>query len=117
MPEGSIIPFGPVMEWSDEKPADVIDLYVYGGRDALFMLYEDEGTNYNYEKGRYATIGIRYDEAARTLSFSRRQGSFEGMLRQRRFNIVFVDGNDQKLEVRETVDYTGKALRVELRKK
>ncbi len=117
VPEGSIIPFGPVMEWSDEKPADVIDLYVYGGRDAQFMLYEDEGTNYNYEKGRYATIGIRYDEAARTLSFSRRQGSFEGMLRQRRFNIVFVDGNDQKLEVRETVDYTGKALRVELRKK
>ena len=42
------------MEWSDEKPAETIDLYVFAGRDGSFTLYEDENTNYNYEKGRYA---------------------------------------------------------------
>ena len=44
------------MEWSDEKPAETIDLYVFAGRDGSFTLYEDENTNYNYEKGRYAII-------------------------------------------------------------
>ena len=46
--EGAIIPFGPAMEWSDEKPAELINLYVYEGQDGSFQLYEDEGTNYNY---------------------------------------------------------------------
>ena len=54
MPEGSLLPLGPEMEWSDEKPAETIDLYVFAGRDGSFTLYEDENTNYNYEKGRYA---------------------------------------------------------------
>ena len=90
VPEGSIIPFGPAMEWSDEKPADPINLYVYAGRDAQFTLYEDEGTNYNYEQGKCATIGIRYDEAAHTVTFGRRHGSFSGMLKRRHFNIVLI---------------------------
>ena len=66
--EGSIIPFGPEMEWSDEKPASLINLYVYEGADGQFKLYEDEGTNYNYEKGKYATINISYDDASKTLT-------------------------------------------------
>ena len=61
--EGSIIPFGPELQWSDEKPAELINLYVYTGADGQFQLYEDEGTNYNYEKGKYATIDFNYDEA------------------------------------------------------
>lgn len=48
---GSIVPFGPDMQYSDEKPASDIKLYVYQGADGTFTLYEDEGTNYNYEKG------------------------------------------------------------------
>ena len=90
VPEGSIIPFGPAMEWSDQKPAELINLYVYAGRDAQFTLYEDEGTNYNYERGHYATIDISYDDQARTLTIGQRQGSFKGMLKQRRFNVVLV---------------------------
>ena len=90
VPEGSIIPFGPAMEWSDEKPAELINLYVYAGRDAQFTLYEDEGTNYNYERGEYSTIDISYDDKAKTVTFGRRHGSFPGMVVRRRFNIVYV---------------------------
>ena len=90
VPEGSIIPLGPTMEWSDEKPAELIHLYVYAGHDAHFQLYEDEGTNYNYEKGKYSTINIRYDDTARTLTIEPRQGAFKGMLKERRFNIIFI---------------------------
>ncbi len=49
--EGSIIPAGPDIQFTDEKPGDPITLFVYSGRNCSFTLYEDEGTNYNYEKG------------------------------------------------------------------
>ena len=88
--EGSIIPYGPEMQYSDERPAADITLYVYAGSNGTFQLYEDEGTNYNYEKGKYATIDITYDDAAKTLTFGKRQGSFNGMLKERSFRIVYV---------------------------
>ena len=119
VPEGSIIPFGPAMEWSDEKPADTITLYVYAGRDAEFTLYEDEGTNYNYEKGKYATISISYDDAARTLTIGQRNGSFDGMLKQRRFNIVYVTKENARplcLDKAggQTVEYNGRPQTIAL---
>ena len=88
---GSIIPFGPDMQWSDEKPADNIRLYVYAGRDADFTLYEDDGVTYGYEKGAYATIPIHWDDASRTLTLGERKGSFPGMLETRTFTVVVVD--------------------------
>ena len=88
---GSIVPFGPDMQWSDEKPADNIRLYVYAGRDADFTLYEDDGVTYGYEKGVYATIPIHWDDASRTLTIGARKGSFPGMLESRTFTVVIVD--------------------------
>ena len=117
--EGAIIPFGPEMEWSDEKPAELIHLYVYAGRNGNFQLYEDEGTNYNYEKGKYATIDITYDDATRTITFGARQGQFNGMLKNRRFNVVLMTKETPKplnLDNPEgtLVHYTGKQISVKL---
>lgn len=119
VPEGAILPFGPAMEWCDEKPAELINLYVYAGRDGSFRLYEDEGTNYNYEKGKYATIDISYDDASRTVTIGRRNGSFDGMLKTRRFNVVLVSGDaPRKLDLDspqgKMVDYDGRAITVSL---
>lgn len=119
VPEGSIIPFGPKMEWSDEKPAELINLYIYAGSDGVFQLYEDEGVNYNYERGQYATIDISYNDATRTVRFSTRKGQFPGMLKNRRFNIVLVSGNAPKplnLDNPEgvMVQYSGKEIKVSL---
>ena len=117
--EGAIIPFGPEMEWSDEKPAELINLYVYAGQNGTFQLYEDEGTNYNYEKGKYATIDITYDDASKTVSFGARKGSFPGMLKNRRFNVVYITKDAPKplnLDDPEgkMVQYTGKPVSVKL---
>ena len=113
--EGSIIPFGPEMEWSDEKPAELINLYIYAGQNGTFQLYEDEGTNYNYEKGKYATIDITYDDDTKTVSFSARKGQFPGMLKNRRFNVVLITKDAPKplnLDNPEgvMVNYNGKAV-------
>ena len=117
--EGAIIPFGPEMQWSDEKPAELINLYVYEGQNGSFQLYEDEGTNYNYEKGKFATIDITYDDASKTVSFGARKGQFNGMLKNRRFNVVLVTKDNAKplnLENPEgkMVEYKGKAVNIKL---
>jgi alpha-D-xyloside xylohydrolase len=119
VPEGGILPFGPAMEWSDEKPAELINLYVYAGKDATFQLYEDENTNYNYEKGAYATIDISYNSAKNTVTFGTRKGSFNGMLQNRRFNIVLVTPTSAKALNMENpkgkmVKYNGKAQTVKM---
>ena len=90
---GSIIPMGPFIQYSTEKPADPIELRIYPGADCGFTLYEDENDNYDYEKGVYATIGFQWNDTGRTLTIENRQGSFPGMLKKRTFNIVLVSEN------------------------
>ena len=121
VPEGAILPVGPEMEWSDQKKPELIDLYVYAGKDGEFTIYEDEGTNYNYEKGKYATIDIKYDDAQKTLTIGDRKGSFDGMLQKRRFNVVLVNGNNQqgislaKAPKGKMVKYAGQAVTIKLK--
>ena len=88
--EGSIVPFGPALQYAAEKAADPITLYVYTGKDAQFSLYEDENVNYNYEKGAFANIPLSYNEKTKTLTVGERQGTFPGMVAQRTFRVVWV---------------------------
>ena len=115
---GSIIPFGPEMEWSDEKPAADIRLYVYAGADASFTLYEDDGLTYGYEKGAFSTIPIVWDESSRTLTIGERSGSFTGMLSSRRFTVVLADPShphpyDPDADG-QTVEYSGTEVTLNL---
>ena len=79
---GSIVPMGPAMEWTTEKPADPLEVRVYPGADGDFTLYEDENDGYNYTKGAHATIALHWDDAAKTLAVGAREGSFPGMLNE-----------------------------------
>lgn len=87
---GAILPYGPDLQYTGEKTASEIILYVYTGQDGAFTLYEDENENYNYEKGQYSMIPFKYDEATRSLTIGKRQGEFSGMLKERTFRIVTV---------------------------
>lgn len=121
IPEGAILPIGPEMQWSDEKKPELIDLYVYAGKDGSYTLYEDEGTNYNYEKGKYAVIDFKYDDARKQVTIGARKGSFDGMLQKRRFNIILVDQKKQqgvnlaKSPKGKVVKYSGQAITVKLK--
>jgi len=88
--EGSILPFGPQLQYTAEKKADTIILHVYAGKDGAFTLYEDEGLNYNYEKGLYATIRFQYSENNKTITIHERTGEFPGMLKKRYFLLKFI---------------------------
>jgi alpha-D-xyloside xylohydrolase len=99
---GSIVPMGPAMEWSTEKPADPTELRIYPGADGDFTLYEDENDNYNYTRGAHATIALHWGDAAKTLTIGPREGSFPGMLSTRTFKVVVV-GRDHGTGVAETM--------------
>ena len=105
---GSIVPLGPVMQYVGEKQWDNLELRIYPGVDATFTLYEDEGDNYNYEKGVYATIPLSWTERTRTLTIGERQGNYPGMLQKRKFTVVTPDGQKQ------TVEYTGKEVKCKM---
>ena len=109
---GSIVPCGPEIQWTDQKQADVIDLYVYQGADASFTLYEDENVNYNYEKGAYSKIAFSYDDRMKLLSIEEREGEFPGMLEERTFNIIPVSKNG--VGKIQTVKYNGLSMKVVL---
>lgn len=109
---GSILPFGPDVQYSTEKPWDNLEIRVYPGADGSFTLYEDENDNYNYENGAFSTIDFKWDDKARKLTISDRRGTFPGMLEKRRFNIVLVGpaspSGDTPMPPAATVTYTGK---------
>ncbi len=119
VPEGAILPIGPEIQYSDEKDADFITLYVYDGKDGVFTLYEDENVNYNYEKGAFSNIEFRFDNSRKLLIIGDRKGGFDGMLKQRRFNIVFVSKDNAQSFNPDAkgivVDYAGESLEVSLR--
>ena len=106
---GSIIPLGPDVQYTNEKPWDNLDIIVYPGANGEFTLYEDEGDNYNYEKGLYSTITFKWNDKAGTLTIDKRQGSFPGMLTQRTFNVK-IAGTSGK-----AISYNGKRTTVKLK--
>ena len=95
---GSILPLAPEMQYVGEKSWDELEVRIYPGVNGTFTLYEDEGDNYNYEKGKYATITFSWDDAKRTLTIGAQNGAYDGMLHQRKFNIVLTDGNSKVVE-------------------
>lgn len=116
---GSIVPFGPKVQYSTEKKWNNLEIRIYPGADGEFVLYEDENDNYNYEKGAYSTIKFTWDDANRTLNIADREGSFPGMLKSRKFNIVVVDkengtGSVQSTKFTKSVSYGGKKKSVKL---
>jgi alpha-D-xyloside xylohydrolase len=112
---GSIIPMGPAEEYSNQKSTNPIELRVYPGADGDFTLYEDENDTYNYEKGKYATIPIHWNDATHTLTIGERKGSFPGMLESRKFLVLFVrDSNgvgvEPALSPDQVIEYSGKEV-------
>jgi len=117
---GSIIPYAPPTQYIGEKPSDPTTLFVYAGADGSFVLYEDQGTTFDYEKGAFTQIPIRWEDKTGTLTLGRRTGSFEGMLDRRTFQVVLVSkahavGFSPTPAASKTAQYTGVEVHMKLR--
>jgi alpha-D-xyloside xylohydrolase len=116
---GSILPLGPEEEWADQQPNGPIELRVYPGADGTFTLYNDEGDNYDYEKGAHSTTALAWSDATRTLTIAARQGTYPNMPPQTTFHVVLARPNHGIGEATtdaadRTVTYNGSALTVRM---
>lgn len=84
---GSIVPVGPKVDYAEQKDWSNLKINIYPGADAEFTLYEDENDNYNYEKGAYSEIKFVWDNNKQQLTIEKRQGKFEGMIKNRSFQL------------------------------
>lgn len=114
---GSIIPWGPDVQYATQMKWDNLNIYVYPGADAEFVLYEDENDNYNYEKGVYSTIVMKWDDKSQTLSITDRKGEYPGMLKSRTFNITVLNNGKRIGSVTnpdKTVAYNGQRIDIKM---
>lgn len=116
---GSILPVGKLIQNTSQSQTD-LTLYVYAGKNGTFTLYEDENTNYNYEKGAYSTIEFTYNDQTKMLDIAERQGGFSGMIKDRNFQLVFVNstrqiGIDDIQSGVKMIHYTGDKTSVQLK--
>jgi alpha-D-xyloside xylohydrolase len=114
---GSVLPMGPEKQYSSENPDDTLEVRVYPGASATFTLYEDGGDGYDYEKGAYSTIDLRWNDARRTMEIGERKGSFPGMLRHRVFYITIAakgkgTGVETNLKPDRAVEYDGSKITI-----
>ncbi len=114
---GSIIPFGPQVQYATEKKWNNLEIRVYEGTDGEFTLYEDENDNYNYEKGLYSTITFKWNDAQKILTIEGRKGSFNGLLTNRKFKIIRIAKNKDigitsVPKIEKEVSYSGKIMKV-----
>jgi alpha-D-xyloside xylohydrolase len=115
---GSIVPIGPQIQFTGDQPDAPIELWVYPGQDGDFSLYEDEGDNYDYEQGSFATIHMEWKDSTRQLTLDDRRGNYPGMQVSRVFLVVIADGKPLNPLAEETqareVFYDGKRLVADL---
>ena len=112
---GSILPMGPEEQYAGEKPGAPIELRIYPGADGAFSLYEDSGDSYAYEKGAFARIPMKWNNATRTLTLGDRTGSFPGVPAQRTFRVVVVKaghgtGEESSAIADQEISYQGKSI-------
>lgn len=105
---GSIMPIAAVPQYSSIQNFKSLTIKIYPGKNATYLLYEDEGDNYNYEKKEYSLIKFQWNDKVRMLTIDAREGNFSGMLTDRDFKLVVVGTNS----VRE-VQYNGNKVIVQ----
>ena len=113
VPAGGIIFEGPEIKYVDQVPAREVTVDVYGGRSGRMIMYEDDGESNDYQDGAYSIIPFFYSEnsGGGTLTIGRRNGSYEGMIETRTFNVrLHVPGQGV---VERKVDYSGDRMEMD----
>ena len=72
---GSILPLGPVKQFTGEKVDEPLAISIYPGGDASFLLYEDDGISFNYRKGEWMGVEMTWNDARKTLRLQLAPGS------------------------------------------
>jgi alpha-glucosidase (family GH31 glycosyl hydrolase) len=72
---GAIIPTGPVKQYTSQKVPGPLTLTIYPGADGHILLYDDDGTTFNFRHGQFTTVSVDWNDRARRLTITPEHGS------------------------------------------
>lgn len=103
---GSIIPMCSSMQSTASLDKTNMTLKIYAGADGDFTLYEDEGTNYNYENGEFVLTEIKWNDKDKMLTIGKPNGKYDGMPSQRTWNIeiTYPDGSKKTSSISSEIN-------------
>jgi alpha-glucosidase (family GH31 glycosyl hydrolase) len=72
---GSILPLGPVKQYTAEKVDQPFSISIHPGADGSFMLYEDDGISFNHRKSEWMGTQMAWNDAQGSLTLELAAGS------------------------------------------
>lgn len=66
---GTILPIGPVIQYSEQISETPLEIRIYPGKNGSFKMFEDDGTSYNYMKGKTRVTSYIWNDQSQTLSW------------------------------------------------
>ncbi|MGH9814567.1 MAG: TIM-barrel domain-containing protein [Candidatus Acidiferrales bacterium] len=110
---GTILPLGPVKQYTSEKVDGPMTLVIYPGADGSYTLYEDDGASFAYRRGAWVKTEMKWDNAERRLTLRLASGSRPGTPglppRQRPFEVRIAGDPSTR-----TIGFTGAPLSIQL---
>ena len=103
---GSILPLGPVKQHVYQLTDEALTIRIYPGSDSSFLLYEDDGKSFDYRKGEWTGLQLKWRDSQRVLALQLAEGS--KMLSAHRHLRVQVN------ETAKDVDFDGKPAELQL---
>lgn len=100
---GSILPMEQRLLYADECVKTPFEIHIYPGCDASFLLYEDEGDGYNYEKGNYNQISLSWNDSEKIFTIGEAEKVFAQSLKGRECRVI-LEGTEKT----ESFVYEGK---------
>ncbi len=109
------MPMGKVIQNTTSERQPELELRIYPGKDADFVLYDDDGVSYEYEKDAFTEIVIHWNDAKQELTIADRKGSYDTMLKEIVFKPLIVSegygvGSLTEYNDGDLLVYTGEAL-------
>ena len=114
---GSVLVLNNPLQSTKSVNEESLEVRIYKGSDGHYTLYQDEGDGYNYEQGKYSTIKFEWDDKSSTLQILTRKGTFKGMPKSIKMNLIVVnknEGNGIHQYNGRQITYTGKTLKIKL---
>jgi alpha-glucosidase (family GH31 glycosyl hydrolase) len=72
---GAVIPMGPLRQYTAEKVDGPLTFTVFPGADGTSFLYEDDGESFDFRRGEFMHLEMRWSDAARHLDLRLAHGS------------------------------------------
>lgn len=72
---GAIVPLDPVRQFTGQQVDGPLTVQVYPGADAVYRMYDDDGVSFEYQKGAWMGIEMRWSDRQRQLELRLANGS------------------------------------------